>query len=140
MPGERREFEPPQGPIIEEIDMAGTWDTPSMLDTINDRLKSLGLYKPNLLYRGLDAGKIEVVLKHGRENIESKKFFASPEQEILSVQGDAQNAFEFATDYDEPGMAVYDGDKLEDLGLEEYKPKEGVELKDAVIAIFTLKF
>jgi hypothetical protein len=123
-----------------EIDISEGWDTESQIDTFIKWLKRLKFYRVGLLFSGFDGNKIDQQFhSDSAKNI----VYCSNEQNLTGSyaegEGDAgepQNAFEFATAYDKPAIAIYDPDKLEKGAIDyEYRIKD----PSALLAIVLLK-
>jgi hypothetical protein len=124
---------------IESLDMSSAWDTESQKDLVIERLKELGLYKPDLLYRGFDGEKVKAVLEYGTDKKGENQIWGSAEEDLADSQARRQSAIKFAMYQDVPGLAVYDRSKLID-GDEEYSyaAAPGRSIKDALIIVFEM--
>jgi hypothetical protein len=114
---------------IYEFDLSEAWDSESQIKLFFKRLKKLGLYKKDLLYSGFNgekAGK-QMHSDEGRDIV-----FCSPESGFSSG---SENPFEYATDYEQPAIAIYDPDKLKKTGPEKYIITDPT----ALIAIIQIK-
>jgi len=130
-------------PYIEELDISKTWDNKSMCDLIIKRLKKLKIYRPNILFRGFDGAKTEIVKQHGSDTPQRSTIWCSSEKEFINEYGIDESALDYATYYeDRAALSIYDGDKLtqrkDDLECQ-YRPKKGTNLKEALLIIFLLK-
>jgi len=123
-------------PLFEELDMTDTWDEPSMLEKITTRLKELGLYDENLIFRGIGQGELESVRKKGVDK--TKNFFATTESEMLNPISE-NSALKYALDYPEPAVLVYDGSKFEKVSDYGYELLEGESYLGSLKAVFALK-
>lgn len=129
---------------IISMDLSKSWDKESQRDIIIQKLKRLKIYKPNLLFRGLDGDKINVIKEHGTDDPDVDMVFCSTEGELADEYGMKESALDFASEYHVPAVAVYDGNKMieqieEGGGGYEYSPKSGFNFKDALIAVLMLK-
>ena len=134
---------PQKGPIEATIDLSESWDKESMRDLIIEKLKELGIYKPDLLFRGFNGKKIEVVRQNGTDTPDSPVIFCSKESELADEHAMEQSALDFALENKKAGLSVYEGDKLSEVNTGfhsyQYTAKKDTKLKDALIAIFTLE-
>src|SRR6266849_4031643 len=64
-------------PIIEEVDISGGWDRVSQVEILMNRVKHLGRYKKNLLFRGTDGSKLETVRLYGIDHPDEQTVFCS---------------------------------------------------------------
>lgn len=81
------------------------------MDIVVEDLKTRGLYHPQLCFRGFDGSVTQTVISEGTETPESDEIFCSTETLARQEIGE-NNPIEFAFDYDNPALAVYDGRKL----------------------------
>lgn len=119
----------------EVLDLSEAWDSVAELETMINRLKELGLYRRDLLYRGIDGEWIRA--KHRQRHMQ-----CSTEEELLSLS-EVDSAYKVAIAYDLPAIIIYDGEKLELSPAicpapTAYRLKEGVSTQDAIVAIFVL--
>jgi len=140
------EAHPAQKLVIGKIDfdLSAAWDTEAereFFDLFVEKLKALGMYRPNLLYRGFNGERVKIIKKHGTDNPDSNTTWCSTASE-LSFDDDSGNALRYALLTEKSGLAIYDGEKLEG-GIGPipylYKPKEGGNFKKALLAIFILR-
>lgn len=136
-----KRLESPSGaPIVEELDLSLACDLATRKYLIIERLKELGLYSPNLLFRGFDGARIEILKRTGTdEPTEGRAVSCSRENELTDL-ADEKTEIEIALDHDEPGLSVYDGNKLYLEVFNTYIPKKGKTLKEALLAIFLLRY
>ena len=134
---------PATNPIIEDLDVSLGWDQPSHLEIVINRLKQLGRYKENLLFRGIDGNKLDSVRIHGTDLPQYRTVYCSTESELFNT---GYGAYHHAIGHEDPVMVVYDGDKLETdeidpelpVPLERYRFKVGYYPMDALVAAFRL--
>lgn len=135
----------PSGPVFESLDLtqAETWNgMEGYRDLIINRLRELGLYSPDLIYRGYDGNKIEVVKQYGTDIPASKIIDASKEGELADESRLEQSAIKFSImAHDVGGLSVYDSNKF--IGHVEgnpysYQLREGATFEDALVAVFEL--
>lgn len=116
------------------IDLSGGWDSVSHAEIFIEKMKSLPIYRPDLLYCGISADDIgkKTSSTHGEDIV-----FCSTEAQLTGGQDmTEQSALEYALDYDRPAIAVYDSSKMTEMGrLHEYQIKD----KKALVAIITIK-
>ncbi len=133
MPIERRE-RMPQPPVY-SIDISEGWDKESQIEIFMRELKKLPFYRPGLLYSGFDGDQI------GKNwgSAEGKMVVFCAEEDDINGDGDNQNPFEFALDYKNPAIAVYNPAGLEPVD-ESYGEMEGYKIKDlsAILGIIRL--
>jgi hypothetical protein len=130
--------------IFKKIDLSkiDTWSSDSReiyKNHIIGYLKTLGLYKPNLLYRGFDVENVNDVKKTGTDIPDSEEIWCSGEDELLN---DGNITGESATVYALEGgaLSIYDMDMLENSdGMHGFVPREGLTFKDALVAVFKLQ-
>ena len=143
MSAEHRENPPQREPIVATVDLSEGWDRESIRDILIERLKELAIYQPNLLFRGFDGNKIEVVKKYGTDNPNSLTIFCSKERELADEYAAEESALDFALDQKKAGLAVYEGDKLwQKTNVDptyRYRAKEGTNLKEALLAVLILE-
>ena len=102
------------------------------------RLKSDGLYKPNLMYRGFNGEDLSIMLKYGTDIPDSDMIYCGDENELR--EGDDMSALKYAYYHSNPALAVYDGSKLTD-SEESYEKKRFIDSQqklDALIAVYLL--
>ena len=133
----KEKFESNSLPRIHEIDLSEGWDTVSQAEIFIEQLKKLGIYKPKLLFSAFDGSKIG---ESTSSNAGQDVVFCSEESDLFSGSGGSnENSLNYALDYKEGAIAVYDGDKLEEAnkehGLYGYKIKDS----SALLAIIKLK-
>lgn len=134
---------PQREPIVTTVDMSACWDKESMRYTIIEQLKQLGIYKPNLLFRGVDGKKINVIKQHGTDTPRKEGTFCSTEAELTDEDTMVPSALDYATDHGAI-LAVYDGDKMQknehgDEVGSEYRARDEHNLKEALLAVLILK-
>lgn len=144
MTSEYPESPPPRETITAEVDLSEGWDRESFRDIIIERLKELGIYGPNLLFRGFSGKKIEIIKQHGTDIPADTVIFCSTESQLVDERSQSQSALDFALDKKKAGLAVYDGEKLvadsDKYGSGyEYRSKEGSNFKEALLAVLILK-
>lgn len=137
-------FLAPNESLVHTADLSGAWDLPSMRDAMLDRLKELGIYREGLLYMGFDASRgIEDILSEGTFKPGDPIVQCSTENELApDDRSDLPSAVDYATHFEHPGMAVYDGAQLyqpDDGGRYGYRALEGYSLRSALIGILELK-
>ena len=122
-----------------EIDISEGWDTESQVAAFIKGLRKLKIYKKGLLYSGFDGSKIgqQFSSDEGENTV-----FCSHEENLTgsyaekSETADNQSAFEFASGYEQPAIAIYDPSKMEKGNrYHEYKIKD----PSALLAIIILK-
>lgn len=126
-------------PITATVDLSEGWDKESMRDILIERLKELGIYQPNLLFRGFDGNKIEVVKQHGSDSPNIPTVYCSKENELADEYAIEQSALDFALGQEKAGLAVYEGIKLEEDIRYRYRAKKGTSLKEALLAVLILE-
>ena len=140
---EQRETPTQREPIVTTVDMSAGWDKESMRDILIKRLKEIGIYSPNLLFRGVSANKIEVVKQYGTDTPKKEGTFCSTEAQLADEHSADESALDYAIE-EGAGFAVYDGGKMQknergdSLGFE-YRARDGHNLKEALLAILILK-
>ena len=123
-------------PPTYEIDISEGWDTPSQAEVFLKELKKLRFYRPGLLYSGFDGDQI------GKSwgSTEGKFVVFCATVADISGEGDYANPLEFAMEYKNPAIAVYDSAKLEFVDPV-HQGNEGYRIKDptAIVGIIGLK-
>lgn len=107
-------------------------------DLVVRRLKSDGLYKPNLMYRGFNGEELKIMLEHGTDTPDSDMIYCSNENELR--EGGNMSALRYAYYHSNPALAVYDSSKLID-SKESYQRKRFIDSQqklDALIAVYLL--
>lgn len=111
------------------------------IDVIVEDLKDRNIYSSNLVYRGFNGRKLEAVLRDGSDT--KGNIFGSLESEIrdpFQISRN-QNPFDFATDFEHPCLAVFDGLKLRRIGRSyEYQFVSPDDKKGALVAVYELKY
>ena len=132
--------------VFEELDLSksDTWNgQEGVRDFIIQRLKTLQLYSPNLVFRGFNGKRMEMIKKNGVDIFLNGYFFGSTEVELASETRIEQSAIDYALRNDIPGLAVYDGEKFLSFPQTDceymYELKKGVTYKEALLAVFILK-
>ncbi len=122
-----------------EIDISEGWDTESQIAAFIKGLKKLKIYRKGLLYSGFDGSKVGQQF-HSNEG--EDVIFCSHEENLTgsysenTAHADNQSAFDFASEYKQPAIAIYDPSKMEKgLSYHEYKIKDPA----ALLAIIILK-
>jgi hypothetical protein len=133
----KEKTEPKRLPPVYEIDLSEGWDTVSQAEVFIKQLKKLGIYKANLRFSAFDGSKIgeSSSSKAGHDIV-----FCSEESDFISPSGSKkESCLEYALNYEDGAIAVYDGDKLEDTtdehGFYSYRIKD----PSALVAIIKLK-
>jgi len=127
-----------QAVIVEILDLSDTWYSIDQIELMLKRLKTLRLYRPNLLYRGIDGRRVANVRKFGTDQNQDI-VFCSKEQDMLDPCADpAGNAFQFATEWPTPAIIVYNPDLLVQRDEYAYAFAPGVKPLPAVLAVFVL--
>jgi hypothetical protein len=129
--------------IVKEIDLSKTWDLESQRDLIIQKLKKWRLYSENLLFKGFDASRIDLMKQHGTDSSE-ETIFCSTEEELTEDVGGMRmrSAINYAirSESGSGAMAIYDKSKLIPEPIEfEYRLKDGFTFKDALLMIIILK-
>jgi len=122
-----------------EIDISEGWDTESQIAAFIKGLKKLKIYKKGLLYSGFDGSRIgQQFHSDEAENV----VFCSKEENLTgsytesTLEADNQSAFDFASAYKQPAIAIYDPSKMEKGdSYHKYKIKD----PSALLAIIILK-
>jgi len=149
---EKSKREKIKSPVVETLKFPNAPYVEQKVKIIIDRLKKLGLYNPDLLYRGFSGENIQRILEYGTDSIRDEEegydeeeeytedvVYCSSEKDLTNEYGTEQSAIEYALREEVPALAVYDGKKLESTPVPyEYEAKESNKLKDALIAIFNL--
>ena len=114
-------------------DLTDGYDTQDQKEIFLRKLQLSPFYQPNLLYCGFDARDIAKIGNTKGKNI----IFVGDGSSFLES---SNNPFEFALEYDNPAIAVYDPTKLEPVD-EEHEEAEGYRVKDpsALITVIRLK-
>lgn len=141
---EHREPLPQREPVVATVDLSESWDKESMRDILIERLKELGIYQPNLLFRGFDGNKIKVLMQYGTDIPDDSVIFCSTEGQLVDEYGTEESALDFSLSQEKASLAVYDGNKLiEDSSKYgsgyEYQLKKGATFKEALLAVLTLE-
>ncbi|HUT22027.1 MAG TPA: hypothetical protein VMX18_01305 [Candidatus Bipolaricaulota bacterium] len=141
---EHRENPPQRELIVTTVDLSKGWDTESMRDILIERLKELGIYQPNLLFRGFDGNKIEVIKQHGTDIPDDTVIFCSTEGQLVDEYAMEESALDFSLGQEKAGLAVYDGARLFKDSSKygsgyEYQPKKGTSFKEALLAVLILE-
>jgi hypothetical protein len=145
----KNEFEksPSRKPIFEELDLskAEVWNgKEGIRNFIIERLKTLGLYNPHLIFSGFDGKNINVAKRVGAF-IKGGQFYGTNEADLASETRVGHSALDYAFDNDIPALAVYDRERLighdENIELDEnqYRLRNGFHFNDALVAVFILK-
>ena len=106
-------------PSIYDINISEGWDTQSQLEIFFKTLKKLPFYRSGLLYSGFDANQIG---KSFGSTEEPGLIFCSPEEAIGSQWDETRDPWQYALEYNQPAIAVYNPKKLK---------REGGGLSDA---------
>lgn len=141
---EYKEKPPQREPVEATVDLSKGWDRESMRDILIERLKKLNIYQTDLLFRGFDGNKIEIIKKHGTDIPKDTVIFCSTEGQLVDEYGLEESALDFSLEQEKSGLALYDGSQLlqdiEKYGSGyEYKPKKGTNFKEALLAILILE-
>ena len=139
---EHGETPPQKEPIVATVDLSECWDKESMRDILIEQLKKLGIYRPNLLFRSFNGSRIAVVKQHGTDNPKASTVFCSKESELADQQGMEESSLDFVLNQKKVGLAVYEGEKLEQRDVDptyRYRAKVGTNLKEALLAVFILE-
>lgn len=124
-----------------EIDLSEYWAIELEVDAFLEELKRLKIYRKGLLYSGLDGSMIgQQVSSDEGENV----IFCSTEQNLTGSYGEEgvksavapQNALEYASDYDQPAIAIYDSSKM---GKKDDHYMYKIKDPSALLAILILK-
>ena len=116
---------------VYDVDIKGAYDTEDEISTFITALKERGIYKQGLLFSGFDGNMIGKQFYSDRPE---GNIFCSTEKELLPLS-DEPSAFIYALDYENPAIAIYDPQKMKNVGNYEYRMKE----PSALIAIVRLK-
>lgn len=117
----------PELPPIYEVDVSDGWDTVAKIEIFLDQLKKLSFYRPGLLYSGFGATEI------GKKK--STIFAAKEEAFGVNYRG-TRDPFDFARDYEDPVIGVYDPAYLdEEIAADQYRIKD----PKAIVAIIKIK-
>lgn len=124
---------------VEVLDLSDSGDSVDQIELMFKRLKTLGLYRSNLLYRGVDGGRMATIRQHGTDQ-NQEVVYCSKEQDMLDPFADpAGNAYYYAEDCPIPAFIVYNPDLLlEEDGEYGYTFAPGVKPLSAVVAVFLL--
>lgn len=125
------------------IDVSHTGSAEEKAQILKDALQSLGLYKPDLLYTGVDGGRLETFHTIGASFNSSQTIFCSTENELFDGRFVTENAVAYAELYDIPAIIAYDGSQMEsgkDSPHQEYRFKKGVDPRNALVSIFLLEY
>lgn len=140
---ETREKIPQKRILVKEISLSKTWDLESQRDLIVEKLKEWGMNPANLLFRGFDADKIDLMKKFGTDNPQDEIIFASTEEELTEDESMLmRSAINYAIRHESSGLAIYDKRKLmlKDDDVESaYRPENEHNFKDALLLIIILK-
>ncbi len=118
-----------------EIDISKAWNSEGEALLFIEALKKLPIYREGLLYSGFDGDHIDVSFSSKDKYIEGG-IFCCEEKELSGVTG-GQSALDFAIDYKNPAIAVYDPIKLTKVPFEFYAYT--VDDPSALIAIIKIK-
>ena len=140
---ESREKIPQRRILVREINLSKTWDLESQRDLIIEKLKEWGMNPTNLIFRGFDANKIDLMKKFGTDNPQDEIIFASTEEELTEDESMLmRSAINYAIRHESSGLAVYDRSKLilkDDNVDSAYRPENKHNFKDALLLIIILK-
>ncbi len=107
-------------------------------DLVVNKLKIDGQYSSNLFFRGLSGERLNVILEHGTDRPDSDIIFCGNEEELR--ESGTMNALEYAFEYSNPALAVYDGSKL--TPGDSYQSRRFIEPEkkiEALVAVYLLR-
>ncbi len=128
---------------VEDLDMAGTWDTVSEVEVLARRCRELGLSPEDLLYSGFDLKDLNQVLKTGSYRKESMVFCSTYKNLLFEtdVASSPENAMNYANKTQNPGIIAYNPKFLRPaLYPFSYEISSNVGVEDLIKVIFRLKY
>jgi hypothetical protein len=111
-----------------------------IIDVVTERLRRLGLFKEDLLVCGHVEKEDDQAEKAERTSFFAHTFkeYASEQAQgnITPVQFASERAFKLGG---KVALSIYDPDKVNSIGAEEYEVSEGSTLLDATVAVFYIE-
>lgn len=128
-------IEQPNQTKIFEVDVREGWDSESMKEIFLDWLKKQSFYSSDLVYSGFDADDIG---KTEHSETEEGYIFCGSEQDLVNDES-TRNPFFYAFRYNNPAIAIYNKDGLEEHEASFQTTCYKVKDSSAVVAIVKIK-
>ena len=127
--------------LVTGIDMTSATYLGTEVRLISRALRRLGLKPRQLLYRGFDGNKLDVMLKHGTDILDHDSTFAVPFKGLMHDGDIDENPLMYTSLFNRMALACYDLNQMAHGDAEyDYAFKNPQSKQEALIAVLKLYY